>query len=39
MVTKWWGGKNQDFEISSYKQLYIKEIINKDLLYSTGNYI
>ena len=33
------GGKIKEFEISKYKLLYIKQINNKDLLYSTGNYI
>ena len=32
------GGINQEFEISRYKLLYIKQI-NKVLLYSTGNCI
>ena len=31
------GEINQEFKISRYKLLYIKQI-NKDLLYSTGNY-
>ena len=30
---------NQEFGISRYKLLYIKQINNKVLLYSTGNYI
>ena len=34
-----WGGINQEFGISRYKLLYIKQINNKVLLYSTGNYI
>ena len=41
MVTKGKGGEegiNQEFETNRYTQLYIKQI-NKDLLYSTGNYI
>ena len=33
------GGINQEFGISRYKLLYIKQIKNKVLLYSTGNYI
>ena len=40
MVTKgerWWGGINWESGINIYTLLYIKEIINKDLLYSTGN--
>ena len=32
-------GINQEFWISRYKLLYIKQINNKVLLYSTGNYI
>ena len=31
------GGINQEFGINIYALLYIKQIINKDLLYSTGN--
>ena len=31
------GRINQEFGINIYTQLYIKQIINKDLLYSTGN--
>ena len=39
MVTKWEGGQiNQEFGINRYTLLYIKQINNKDLLYSTGNY-
>ena len=30
---------NQEFAINRYKLLYIKQINNNDLLYSTGNYI
>ena len=30
---------NQEFGIKIYTLLYIKQITNKDLLYSTGNYI
>ena len=30
---------NSEFGISRYKVLYIKQINNKVLLYSTGNYI
>ena len=33
------GGINQEFVISRYKLLYTKQINNKDLLNSTGNYI
>ena len=33
------GGINQEFGISRYKLRYIKQINNKVLLYSTGNYI
>ena len=33
-----WGEKNQQFGINIYTLLYIKQISNKDLLYSTGNY-
>ena len=33
------GGINQEFGINIYTLLYIKQINNKDLLYSTGNYI
>ena len=31
-------GMNQEFEINVYTLLYVKQIANKDLLYSTGNY-
>ena len=31
--------KLEEFEINIYTLLYIKQIINKDLLYSTGNSI
>ena len=37
-----WGWRreiNQESEINIYILLYIKQINNKDLLYSTGNYI
>ena len=34
-----WRGINEEFGISRYKLLYIKQINNKVLLYSTGNYI
>ena len=40
MVTKgemWRGGINQELGIKIYTLLYIKWIIKKDLLYSTGN--
>ena len=33
------GGINQEYRIKRYKLLYIKQISNKDLLYSTWNYI
>ena len=33
------GMVNSEFGISRYKVLYIKQINNKVLLYSTGNYI
>ena len=32
------GGINQEFGINRYALLYIKQINNKDLLQSTGNY-
>ena len=32
-------GVTQEYGINRYKQLYLKQISNKDLLYSTGNYI
>ena len=32
------GGINQEFGVNVYTLLYIKQITNKDLLYSTGNY-
>ena len=32
-----WGGINQEFGINIYTLLYMKEVNNKDLLYSTGN--
>ena len=32
-------GMNQEFGINIYTLLYIKQITNKHLLYSTGNYI
>ena len=31
------GGINQEVRINIYTILYIKQIINKDLLYTTGN--
>ena len=31
------GGMNQEIGIDIYTLLYIKQITNKDLLYSTGN--
>ena len=42
MVTKgerWGGGINEEIGIKRNTLLYIKKITNKDLLYSTGNYI
>ena len=33
-----WGGINQEFGINIYTLLYIKQVINKDLPYSTGNF-
>ena len=41
MVTKGEGGQggiNQEFGINTYTILYIKQIMNKDLLYNTENY-
>ena len=32
------GGINQEFGSNLYMLLYIKQVNNKDLLYSTGNY-
>ena len=32
------GGINQEFAINIYTLLYIKQIINRDLPYSTGNF-
>ena len=32
------GGINQEIGSNIYMVLYIKQIANKDLLYSTGNY-
>ena len=40
MVAKgetWRGGINQELGMNTHTLLYIKQIINKDLLYSTGN--
>ena len=34
---RWENGINKEFGINIYTLLYIKQIINKDLLYSTGN--
>ena len=34
---KVWGGIIQEAGINIYTLVYIKQIINKDLLYSTGN--
>ena len=41
MVTrgKVWGGINWEIGIDMHTRLYIKQITNKDLLYSTGNSI
>ena len=41
MVTKGEGsiGINQEFGINIYTLLHIKQMTNKDLPYSTGNYI
>ena len=38
MITKWGEGMNEKFGVKIYTVLYIKQIINKDLLYSTGKY-
>ena len=32
------GGINQEFGINIYTLMYIRQITNKDVLYSTGNY-
>ena len=32
-----WGGINQELGVNTHTLLYIKQILNKDLLYSTGN--
>ena len=32
-------GTNKNYEINKYKPPYIKQISNKDLLYSTENYV
>ena len=40
MVTKeemWGGGINQELEMNIHTLLHIREITNKDLLYSSGN--
>ena len=40
MVTKgetWWGGINQEVGMNIHTLLCIRQITNKDLLYSTGN--
>ena len=34
---KWRGGMNLEIRIDIYTLLFIKEITNKDLLYTTGN--
>ena len=31
-----WGGINQELGVNTHTLLYIKQITNKDLLYSTG---
>ena len=33
----WWGRKDWEFWIDMYTMLYIKQITNRDLFYSTGN--
>ena len=35
---KRWGGKNWEIWIDIYTLIYTKQIINNDLLYSTGNF-
>ena len=30
-------GVNEEFGINIYRLLYLRQIINKDILYSTGN--
>ena len=32
------GGKNREIGIDVYTVLYVKQVINKNLLYSTGNF-
>ena len=34
-----WGGTNQKYGINRHKLLYLKQIINKDLLHNSENYI
>ena len=34
-----WGETNQKFGVNRYKILYVKQIINKDLLYSTRDCV
>ena len=36
---KGWGGIDWEFGIDTYTLLYLKQITNKDLLYSTGNAV
>ena len=39
MVTKGaWGETNYKYGVNRYKIPYVKQIINKDLLYSTRDY-
>ena len=38
-VEGWWEGIVRDFGIDMYTLVYLKWITNKNLLYSTGNYI
>ena len=33
----WWGRKDWKFGFDMYTMLYIKQITNRDLFYSTGN--
>lgn len=33
------GGINWELRIDIYPQLYLKQITDKDLLYSTGNFV
>ena len=36
---KWGEGTNQEYELNRYTLLHINQFENKDLLYSTQNYI